>query len=94
MARISRRFQSRTMLWAASVPPETRCPRCHHDFEIVVSRKQFYKARWMRRMIRTYRCRVCDHRFCEWDPASVFRWTRAGFFALVCAIAVISWLAW
>jgi hypothetical protein len=63
MVRVSSKFQQQAMGALCRVPPGVNCPCCHHQFDIVVSRKQVLSGYLARRLFRYYRCGVCDHRF-------------------------------
>ena len=45
------------------IPYGLRCPRCHHDHEIVVCRGQKHQSLVNRWMFFQFRCGVCDFRF-------------------------------
>lgn len=60
---ISQRFQRRAITRLCDVPRGIRCPCCHHDFDIVVSRQQFEGNIFSRNLLRHYRCRICGHLF-------------------------------
>ncbi len=66
-----------------TVPDGLRCPCCHQNFQILLSRRQQKKSSMDRLMYFYYRCGVCDHRF---------RYPKSGGIATLvfCGLAVIT----
>lgn len=65
------RFQRRAVHAASHVPDWVQCPSCHHDYDIVVSRRQVACGPLKRILMRQFRCRVCDCQFSEWNEPLV-----------------------
>lgn len=88
---INQRFQRRAITRLCEVPRGIRCPCCHHDFDIVVSRRQVEGNFLSRNLLRYYRCRTCDNLFRTFDISltaiGAFRWSIP-----LAAIAVIGLL--
>ncbi|MGI9517144.1 MAG: hypothetical protein ACR2NP_08870 [Pirellulaceae bacterium] len=80
---LTSRFQQRAMS-LCEVPAGTTCPNCHHDFDIVVSRKQLESGFMTKRLLRHYHCRVCGHCFSRLNRYLLFRQATAAFVLLIC----------
>ena len=83
MRALTSRFQQRAMS-LCEVPAGTTCPNCHHDFDIVVSRKQIDGSFMTRRLFRHFQCRVCGHQFARFNRQLLIRPTRVAMALLLC----------
>ena len=61
----SQGFQDRVVQALGEIPAGLECPLCSHNFDIVVSRRQVVGGILSRRLLRHYRCRICNRRFSQ-----------------------------
>ncbi len=83
MRALTSRFQQKAMS-LCEVPAGTACPCCHHDFDIVVSRKQLASGFMTRHVFRYFRCRVCGHLFARFNRHVWSRPARTALAILFC----------
>ena len=67
----SDRFQQEVVHATSHVPDWVQCPECHHDYDIVVSRRQVSCGPLKRILFRQFRCRVCECQFAEWNADGI-----------------------
>lgn len=91
---LSGRFQKKVLRNVCHVPADLSCPECHHRYDIVVSRRQVVGSLWSRKLIRYFRCRVCDHRFSRWNPEPVRKmaWATLGMATFTAVLLLPGWL--